>query len=147
MGASNRLRSIEGSPSEIFSERPRVCVVNDDRAVRVSLKFVFRAADFDVRAFTSGRGLIASPATRIADCFVLDHKPRGADGLQLARRLRRIGLSAPIVLTTGFRCAPFDMLASNIEAVIPAVRVDEELIQRLLVMIAAARGAGLRNIP
>ena len=119
-------------PGRSDSARPRVCVVNDDDAVLVSLKFLFSAAGFEVRAFANGKGLLASTALRRADCFVLDHKPRGGDGLDLARKLRSLRLSAPIVLTTGFRCIALESLAGGADQVIVTPRVDEELIQRLV---------------
>lgn len=125
--------------------RPKACVVNDDAAVLVSLKFVFKTAGFNVRAFAGGQGLLASPWLRVADCFVLDHRPRGPDGLRLAKRLRGLGLAAPIVLTTGFRCGVLETYAGAVERVIPASRVDDELIQQLIAMIAKAPGAGLRQ--
>ena len=126
--------------------RPRVGVVNDDDAVLVSLKFLFQAAGFEVRAYANGRSLIASSALRRADCFVLDHKPRGADGLQLARQLRGMGFNAPIVLTTGFRCGALETVASSVDRVIATPRVDEALIQQLLGAIDERR-ARLRSIP
>jgi FixJ family two-component response regulator len=125
--------------------RPRACVVNDDDAVLVSLKFLFKAAGFEVRAFANGKGLLASPAIRRADCFILDHKPRGLDGMELARKLRSLGVSAPIVLTTGFRCGALESLAGAADHVIAASRVDEELIERLVCGIERQR-AGLRKI-
>ncbi len=97
------------------SRAPKACVVNDDEAVLGSLKFVLETAGFEVRGYASGRGLLASPSLRAADCFVLDHKPRGKDGLRLARRLRAIGLNAPIVLTTGFRCGVLETYAGSID--------------------------------
>jgi len=145
MAAANLLLSDSNPPLASAPPRPRVCVVNDDAAVLVSLKFLFKTAGFDVRAFASGKGLLASPWLRGADCFVLDHRPRGQDGLRLAKRLRALGLAAPIVLTTGFRCGVLETYAGAVETVIPASRVDEELIQRLLAMIAQTRG--LRETP
>jgi two-component system response regulator FixJ len=129
------------------SPPPKACVVNEDRAVLASLKFMLKTAGFNVRAFASGRGLLASPWLRSADCFVLDHRPRGQDGLRLAKRLRMLGLAAPIVLTTGFRCGVLETYAGAIEKVIAAARLDEALIQRLLAMIALTRAAGLRQTP
>jgi FixJ family two-component response regulator len=113
--------------------------------VLVSLKFLFKAAGFEVRAFANGKSLLASPAPRRADCFVLDHKPRGVDGLELARKLRSIGLSAPIVLTTGFRCGALESIVGAADRVIAAPRVDEELIERLVCSIEEQR-AHLRRI-
>jgi FixJ family two-component response regulator len=125
--------------------RPKVCLVNDDDAVLISLKFLFRASGFEVRAFANGRGLLASPALRRADCFVLDHKPRGFDGLDLARKIRSLGLSAPVVLTTGFRCGALESLVGAADRVIAAPRVDEELIERLVCGIEERR-AHLRRV-
>ena len=139
MAAANRIWNEQRPPPDKVVARPRVCVVNDDRAVLGSLRFVFEAANCEVRAFTSGRGLLASPAARGADCFVLDHRPRGPDGLKLARRLRSLGYSGPIVLTTGFRCAPLETMASSVEGVIPTGSLDEELIQSLLAKISETR--------
>jgi len=127
--------------------RPKACVVNDDAAVLVSLKFLLKAAGFNVRAFVNGRALLASPWLPIADCFVLDHRPRSQDGLRLAKRLRALRLAAPIVLTTGFRCGALETYASAIENVIAASGVDEELIQELQIMIAQAREVALRETP
>lgn len=138
MAAANPLYNLD--PLAVAAARLRVCVVNDDAAVLVSLKFVFEAAGFDVRAFATGRGLLASPAIRFADAFVLDHKPRGTDGLKLARRLRKLGLKSPIVLTTGLRPGALESLAGAADPMIAAARVDEETIERLTRMIEETRG-------
>ncbi|MDE3177838.1 MAG: response regulator [Pseudomonadota bacterium] len=114
-------------------------VVNDDKAVLVSLRFLFQSAGFDARLYTSGRSLLASSLKGAADCFVLDHKSRGPDGLDLARRLRRLGLRAPIVLTTGFRGVALESLTDSVDLVIPAPRVDEETIRHLTRLIEERR--------
>ena len=133
MELPNRISDLALFPSRVAdSARPRVCAVNDDDAVLVSLKFLFGTAGFEVRAFANGRGLLASTALRRANCFVLDHKPRSRDGLELARKLRSLGLGAPIVLTTGFRCIALESLACGADQVIVTPRVDEDLIQRLV---------------
>ncbi len=125
--------------------RPRACLVSDDDAVLVSLKFLFKAAGFEVRAFRDAKGLLTSSTLRRADCFIFDHRPRGLDGMELARKLRSLGLGAPIVLTTGFRCGALETLAGAGDHVIAAQRVDEALIERLVSDIESGR-AGLRKI-
>lgn len=133
MAAPNRIYEV-APPAlrESAAVRPRACLVNDDEAVLVSLKFLFKAAGFEVRAFTSGQSLLASPWLRRADCFVLDHRPRGPDGLDLARRLRSLGLSAPIVLTTGFRCGALETVAGAGDRLIVTPRLDEDSIRDLM---------------
>ena len=123
---------------------PTACVVNEDAAVLKSLKFLLKTSGFHVRGFASGRGLLASPWPRAADCFVLDHRLRGQDGLRLARRLRALGVAAPIVLTTGFRCGVLETYAGAVEQVIAVPQLDEDLIRWLLAAIAQA---GLRRTP
>jgi two-component system response regulator FixJ len=46
--------------------------------------------------------LLGSPARQGADCLVIDYKMAGIDGLELAVRLRRLDVSAPIVMITGY---------------------------------------------
>ena len=125
---------------------PKVCLVHDDDAVLGSLKFLFQSAGFVTRAYASGRSLLASAIARQADCFVFDHKPRGLDGLHLARRLRNLGVGAPIVLTTGFRCGALESLVGTVDRVIATPRVDEDLIQQLLAAVERTQ-AMLRSFP
>ena len=140
MAASNRVRDLVAPRRKLDGmARPKVAVVNDDAAVLISLRFLFQSAGFEARGYANGRSLLASPLKGSADCFVLDHKSRGPDGLDLARRLRRLGLRAPIVLTTGFRCVALETLAGAVELVIPAPRVDEETIRQLLRLIDERR--------
>ena len=139
MNASNPLLDLQSAAGPAVPARPSAALVNRDAAVRVSLKFLFEAAGFGVRAFASGRGLMASSAGRAADCFVLDHAPRAPDGLHLARRLRARGLRAPILLTTDFPCSALEVLVGAIERVILAPTIDDALIRRLLEMIETDR--------
>ena len=140
MAATNRVWERETPRRKPGStSRPRVLVVNDDAAVLISLRFLFQSAGFGVRGYTNGRSLLASSLNSAADCFVLDHKPRGPDGLDLARRLRGLGLRAPIVLTTGFRCVALEAMAGSVEPVITAPRVDEDVIKRLMRLIEERR--------
>jgi two-component system, LuxR family, response regulator FixJ len=79
-----------------------IYVVDDDYDVLTSLRFLLDAEGFDVRTFRSGSALLWSSAPDGADCLVVDYKMAGIDGLQLANRLRGMGVSTPIVLITGY---------------------------------------------
>jgi two-component system response regulator FixJ len=87
-----------GSPAR----RPLIYVVDDDHDVLSSLRFLLEAEDFDVRTFRSGSALLWSSARDGADCLVVDYKMAGIDGLELANRLRGMGVSTPIILITGY---------------------------------------------
>jgi FixJ family two-component response regulator len=81
---------------------PLIYVVDDDHDVLSSLRFLLEAEGFDVRTFRSGSALLWSSARAGADCLVVDYKMVGIDGLELAGRLRAMGVTTPIVLITGY---------------------------------------------
>lgn len=80
---------------------PIVGVVDDDPGVLESLGFLLETEGFTVRTYRSGEALLRAPDQPAVDCFVIDYKMSGLDGINLARRLRARGDQAPIVLITG----------------------------------------------
>lgn len=78
-----------------------VYVVDDDRDVLTSLKFLLETEGFRVLTFKSGTELLNATATRQADCFVIDYKMPHMNGIDLAAHLRGRNRSAPIILITG----------------------------------------------
>ena len=64
--------------------------------------FCWKPKDFDVRTFRSGSALLGSSTRNRADCLVVDYKMAELDGLELATRLRRLQVSTPIILITGY---------------------------------------------
>jgi FixJ family two-component response regulator len=79
-----------------------IYVVDDDYDVRTSLRFLLETEGFDVRTFRSGVALLGSSTRNRADCIVVDYKMAELDGLELILRLRRLHVSTPIVLITGY---------------------------------------------
>jgi two-component system response regulator FixJ len=79
-----------------------IYVVDDDYDVRTSLRFLLETEGFDVRTFRSAIALLASSTRNRADCLVVDYKMAELDGLELALRLRRLQVSTPIILITGY---------------------------------------------
>ena len=79
-----------------------VYVVDDDYDVRTSLRFLLETEGFDVRTFRNGAALLGSATRNHADCLVVDYKMADLDGLELATRLRRLDVSTPIILITGY---------------------------------------------
>jgi two-component system, LuxR family, response regulator FixJ len=79
-----------------------IYVVDDDYDVRTSLRFLLETEGFDVRTFRSGVALLGSSTRSRADCLVVDYKMAELDGLELALRLRRLHVSTPIILITGY---------------------------------------------
>jgi two-component system, LuxR family, response regulator FixJ len=84
------------------AKRPMIYVVDDDHDVRSSLRFLLETEGFDVRTFRNGAALLGSPARDRADCLVVDYKMAELDGVELARRLRRLDVTTPVILITGY---------------------------------------------
>jgi two-component system response regulator FixJ len=86
----------------VSPRKPMVYVVDDDYDVLTSLRFLLETEGFDVHTFRSGSALLGSSARHGADCLVVDYKMVGIDGLELVQRLRRLNVSTPIVMITGY---------------------------------------------
>ncbi|HEY5929085.1 MAG TPA: response regulator [Burkholderiales bacterium] len=95
--------STSGDASVSLSPRKSmIYVVDDDYDVRTSLRFLLETEGFDVRTFRSGSALLGSSTRNCADCLVVDFKMAELDGLELTTRLRRLDVSTPIILITGY---------------------------------------------
>lgn len=82
-------------------ERPLVFVVDDDQAVRDSLKFALELENLDVQVCEGGAQLLAHRGLREAACLVIDFQMPRMDGFELIEALRERGLATPVILITG----------------------------------------------
>lgn len=78
-----------------------VIVVDDDAAVRNSLKFALEMEGFDVRAYDGGPALLADAALASGGCLVVDQQMPGITGIELVGRIRDLSLDIPAILITG----------------------------------------------
>ena len=95
------IQQTQGSSIDRPLARALVCVIDDDADVLTSLQFLLETEGFDVRTFRNGSALLGSKARQEADCLIIDYRMDGLDGLELSRRLRGLGITAPILLITG----------------------------------------------
>ena len=77
-----------------------VAVVDDDDAVRDSIRFLLEMADYTVRTYDSPLPMLAV-GWRTLDCLVVDQHMPGVTGLEVLARLRGEGAALPVVLITG----------------------------------------------
>ncbi|MFM8548588.1 MAG: response regulator transcription factor [Betaproteobacteria bacterium] len=84
-----------------------VHVVDDDEAVRDSMRWLLEANGFQVRAFESAEAFLAAgpPRDPIA-CVLLDVRMPGLSGLALHDELIRRGSMMPVVFITGHGVVP-----------------------------------------
>ena len=82
------------------ADRGTVAVVDDDQAVRESLRFLLEVIGYTVEIFASAAEFLQANVRDFA-CLILDHHLPNMTGLELARRLRADGAVIPILLITG----------------------------------------------
>lgn len=83
------------------SEKPTILIVEDDDAVRHSLRMVLEVYGFAVEAFDNGDDLITRGGMDDGCVIILDVDLPGANGLEILTRLRDMGVPVPVVLVTG----------------------------------------------
>jgi two-component system, LuxR family, response regulator FixJ len=79
---------------------PVIIVVDDDPAVRNSLKFSLEIEGFLVRVYASGSELLGEHDIPRCSCLVVDQRMPGIAGLDLICKLRDQSVFAPAILIT-----------------------------------------------
>jgi len=78
----------------------KILVVDDDRAVREALRRALTLAGYEVETAEDGERAIESIVRSVPEAVVLDVGLPGVDGLEVCRRLRRLGNRVPILILT-----------------------------------------------
>jgi two-component system, LuxR family, response regulator FixJ len=82
------------------AKQGNVAIVDDDTAVRDSLRFLLEVVVHPVETFASAAEFLKAEIRHLA-CLILDHHMPEMTGLELVERLRADGSSIPILLITG----------------------------------------------
>lgn len=77
-----------------------VIVVDDDEAVRRSLKFALELEGLAVRLYGGGEELLADKDLPVKGCLVIDYHMPAMNGVDLIDRLRRREVDLPAILIT-----------------------------------------------
>jgi two-component system response regulator FixJ len=85
----------------VVTGKRRICVVEDDEAVRASTRVLLEARGFLVCDFADAESFLAATDGSDADCIVLDHSLTGMSGLDLIALLRSRGVWTPVVMVSG----------------------------------------------
>jgi len=87
--------------SDMAIPDPLVVVVDDDAAVRHSLKFSLEIEGFAVRAYAGAEELLRSRDLNTCQCLVVDQDMPRMTGLDLVASLRNEGIQVPAILISG----------------------------------------------
>ena len=83
------------------TELESICVVDDDDAVRDSMRMLLESYGLTVEDFPSARAFLARAGKPRCGCVLLDlHMPE-MSGLELLDRMHSEGSNAPVIVITG----------------------------------------------
>lgn len=96
---------------------PTVFVVDDDRAVRDSLRWLIESIGMKVETFDSATDFLKVYDPERPGCIVLDVRMPGMSGLELHERLRQHDYNVPVIFITGHGDVPMAVRAMKAGAV------------------------------
>ena len=88
-----------------------VCIIDDDEAIRESLRLLLYANGLSSVAYESADAFLADPKPPVFDCLLLDIRMPGTDGLELFRILSRKHIAYPVIFITGHGDIPLAVSA------------------------------------
>lgn len=124
-----------------MSVKRTVLVVDDDEAVRDSIRALLESVGFAVRDYPSAKTFLQDviPAT---SCLIADIRMPEIDGLQLQEEIVRRGMELPVIIMTGHGDVPFAVRAMKAGA----IDFIEKPFDEQLLLAAAERALKLGEI-
>lgn len=93
-----------------------VHIVDDDEAVRDSLRMLCVAANFQAKTYSSAAALLRSISPACDGCIVLDVRMPGMTGLELHEELYKLKIRMPVIFLTGHADVPIAVRAMKLGA-------------------------------
>jgi len=100
-----------------MSYEPTVFVVDDDPAMRKSLRWLLQSVGFTVEAFESAEAFLARIDPSLYGCLILDVRMPGMGGLNLQDALAARGVDLPTIVITGYAEVPSAVRAMKAGAI------------------------------
>ena len=79
-----------------------IAIVDDDEAVRRSLRRLLLSLSYQPLAFASGEEFLAELGKAKPDCVAMDQHMPSLNGLDVLERMRSEGRGVPVIIVTGF---------------------------------------------
>lgn len=80
---------------------PTIFIVDDDKAVRDSLRWLINSINLKVEAFASASEFLNAYDPEHPGCLVTDVRMPGMSGLELQKELSERGIQLPVIIITG----------------------------------------------
>jgi FixJ family two-component response regulator len=96
---SPRSRAASCTPSKL--SKPRILVIDDESAIRDSLKMILEYEGYQFVGAVSGQDGLATIQRERPDAVLLDIKMPGMDGMEVLRKLHALDESLPVIMISG----------------------------------------------
>ena len=83
-------------------ESPVIAVVEDDEAMREALSDLLQVLGLPCRTFDRAEAFLAAHEVSTFGCLISDVRLPGISGLDLLQRLRDLGSTMPVIITTSY---------------------------------------------
>ena len=130
-----------GSTNDMANSNTLIFVVDDDAAVRNSLKFSLEIDGFAVRTYANANELLRAGDLTACRCLIVDQDMPRMQGLELVAALRKQGVNVPAVLISGHVTPALTRQASDAD--IPVIEkpfLGNQLIEILHTLLGAKPG-------
>jgi RNA polymerase sigma factor (sigma-70 family) len=126
---------------------PTVFVVDDDPAMRQSLRWLIESVNVAVETYATAQDFLAAYDPNRPGCLVLDVRMPGMGGLDLQAELARREIEVPVIIITGYAEVPTAVRALKSGALdfIEKPFSDQLLLDRIQQAIASDRQARVRR--
>lgn len=122
--------------------RPLLTVIDDDAAVRASLKFALESEGFTVRTYGSGDALLEDTHLDDCACFIVDQTLPVMNGLDVVAALRKRHIAAPAILITSQPTIILQERAARVGVpIVEKPLLENTLIDRVRDLIAHSRAS------
>jgi two-component system response regulator FixJ len=99
-----------------MTQKPIVCIIDDDEAIRESLRLLLYAGGLSSFVYESADSFLEEEEHPTFDCMLLDMRMPGTDGLELFKILSRKHLPYPVIFITGHGDIPLAVSAIKLGA-------------------------------
>ncbi|HEY2757159.1 MAG TPA: response regulator transcription factor [Pseudolabrys sp.] len=132
---------------EQLQDKPVVFVIDDDEAVRDSLRSLFRSVGLQVAVFDSTQAFLRSKRPNVPSCLVLDIRLPDVSGLDFQDKLAKEKINIPITFITGYGDIPMTVKALRAGAVgfLTKPLRDEELLDTVRIGLEQDRARRERD--
>jgi two-component system response regulator FixJ len=84
----------------VSAEQRLIFIVEDDEAVRASMRVLLEASGYAVQDFASAEDLLAAGTVHQAGCIILDYSLSGMSGMDMIEILRAQNVQIPALMVS-----------------------------------------------